>query len=76
MKKTSKQQQPKDFKTMLQKYLNIKGLDIVVILDDGTEVELFKNRALIDDMIVSLEKGKNELRIPLKNIKSVDCFAA
>lgn len=75
MKKTSKKPQ-KDFKTMLKKYLDIKGLDIVVVLEDGTEIELFKNRALIDDMIISLEKGKNELRIPLDKVKSVDCFAA
>ena len=76
MKNTPKNQTEKTFKSMLQKYLDIKGLDIVVVLEDGTEVELFKNRALVDDVIISLEKGKNEVRIPLSKIKSVDCFAA
>ncbi|PKL37558.1 MAG: hypothetical protein CVV44_14510 [Spirochaetae bacterium HGW-Spirochaetae-1] len=66
----------RDFREMLQKYLDIKGLDIIVVLDDGSEVELYKNRSLIDDMLVSLEKGKGEMRIPLSQIKSVDLFAA
>ena len=74
MKHSSKK--PKNFKTMLQKYLDIKGLDIVVILEDGTEIELYKNRMIINDAIITLEKGKEELRIPLSQIKSVDCFAA
>ena len=74
MKQSSKK--PRNFKTMLQKYLDIKGLDIVVILEDGREIELYKNRTIIDDTIITLEKGKGELRIPLSDIKSVDCFAA
>jgi len=74
MKYSSKKQ--KNFKTMLQKYLDIKGLDIVVILEDGTKIELYKNRTIINDTIITLEKGKEELRIPLSQIKSVDCFAA
>ncbi|MDR3237982.1 MAG: hypothetical protein LBT84_05715 [Spirochaetia bacterium] len=71
-----KNAQPKTFKTMLQKYLDIKGLDIVVVLEDGREIELYKNRTIINDAIITLEKGKDELRIPLSEIKSVDCFAA
>ena len=71
MKETSK-----NFKTMLKKYLAIRGLDIIVVLKDGTEIELFKNRELIDDVIVTLENGKDEKKINLSDIKSVDMFAA
>ncbi len=73
--KTSKTGQ-RDFKTALKRYLEIKGLDIVLVMDDGTEIELSKNRELIDDVIVSMERGNRETRIPLSRIKSVDCFAA
>ncbi len=66
----------RDFKEMLMKYINIKGLDIVVVLQDGTEVELLKNRSLIDDELISVEKGKGETRIKISQIKSVDLFAA
>jgi len=66
----------KSFRELLEKYLEFKGLDIIVILDNGQEVELYKNRELIDDVIVSLEKGKEERRIPLKQVVSVDLFAA
>ncbi len=66
----------RDFKEMLMKYINIKGLDIVVVLQDGTEVELLKNRSLIDDELISAEKGKGETRIKISQIKSVDLFAA
>jgi len=76
MKKSSSSKKTKSFKTMLQKYLDIKGLDIVVILEDGRKIELYKNRTIINDAIITLEKGKGELRIPLSEIKSVDCFAA
>ena len=77
MKNSSKNSKtPKSFKTMLQRYLDIKGLDMVEILEDGSEIELYKNRTIVDDVIITLEKGKGELRIPLSQIKSVDCFAA
>jgi len=65
-----------NFITMLKKYITIRGLDIVVILKDGSEIELFKNREIIDDAIITLEKGKGERKINLSDIKSVDLFAA
>ena len=65
-----------NFKITLKKYIAIKGLDIVVILKDGSKVELFKNREIIDDIIITIEKGKAEKKICLADIKSVDLFAA
>ncbi len=64
-----------DFKKLLEKYLKIKGLDIIVVLEDGSEIELSKNRIIVGDMIVTVDK-KQEERIPLARIKSVDLYAA
>jgi len=66
----------KSFKELLEKYLVVKGLDIIVILEDGTEVELYKNRELIDDVIITMDKNKREKRIPLSEVASVDMYAA
>jgi len=78
MKQAKRQgkKEPKGFRELLEKYLDIKGLDIVVVMEDGTEIELYKNRELTKDMIITLEKGKEEKRIPIKDIKTVDMFAA
>lgn len=66
----------KSFRELLEKYLDIKGLDIVVILNNGTEVELYKNREIIDDMIVTMDNYQNRQSIPISEVKSVDMFAA
>ncbi len=66
----------KTFRELLEKYLEIKGLDIVVILKDGREVELYKHREIIDDIIVAMDKSKKTQEIPIKDVKSVDMFAA
>jgi len=65
-----------NFRDTLEKYLDIKGLDIVVLLNDGNEVELYKNRMLIDDVIVTVDGSNKEFRIPISNIRSVDLYAA
>ncbi len=65
-----------DFKQLLDKYLSIKGLDIVVLLSDGKEVELNKNRHLEKNEIVFLDKFNKELRIPLSMVESVELYAA
>lgn len=58
MRKSGKRS--KSFKEMLEMYFQIKGLDIIVQLSDGKEIQLDKNRIIIDDMIVMVEKGKRE----------------
>jgi len=71
-----KNKKKKDFRELLEKYLQIKGLDIVVVLENGKEVELFKHRELIEDVIISLDKIYGRIEIPLKTVKSVDLYAA
>ncbi len=66
----------RDFKKMLKKYLGIKGLDIVIYLNDGKIIELEKNRHLVNNEIVIRDKRENELRIHLSSIKSVELYAA
>ena len=64
------------FRKLLSKYLDIKGLDIIILMEDGLEIELYKNRSIIDDEIVTFDKSNSEKRIPIAQIKSVDLFAA
>jgi hypothetical protein len=66
----------KNFKQLLAKYLDIKGLDIILVLDDGMEIELYKNRSIIGDMIVTFDLDNGEKQIPLKQVKHVDMYAA
>ncbi|MCP4136783.1 MAG: hypothetical protein GY754_37785 [bacterium] len=73
---TQAKKRKKSFKELLEKYLEVKGLDIIVVLEDGEEVELYKNRSLINDVIVTLDKWNNEKRIPLSEVISVDMYAA
>ena len=64
------------FRKLLTKYLDIKGLDIIIVMEDGCEIELYKNRSIIDDEIVTFDKSNSEKRIPIAQIKTVDLFAA
>jgi hypothetical protein len=66
----------KSFKQMLTKYLDIKGLDIILVLEDGKEIELYKNRSIVGDMIVTFDVDNGERKIPLKTVKHVDMYAA
>jgi hypothetical protein len=65
-----------NFKSLLNKYLDIKGLDIIVLLDNGKEIEIHKNRKLIKNEIVYSDNHNKELRIPIEKIKSIDLYAA
>jgi hypothetical protein len=65
-----------NFKKLLKKYLSIKGLDIVVYLNDGAIIELNKNRALVKNEIIIKDKNDREFRIQLSSIKSVELYAA
>ena len=71
-----KSKKSKNFKKLLSKYLDIKGLDIILVMENGIEIELFKNRSLENDEIVTFDKTHREMRIPIAQIKTVDLFAA
>lgn len=69
-------QKKQKFKTLLNKYLKIKGLDIIVIMKDGKEIELNKNRKLVNNDIIYRDKHNSESKIPISKIQYVDFFAA
>ncbi len=71
-----KRQAKQDFKSLLEKYLRIKGLDIIVNLNNGNTVELYKNRSLDKNSIIMINKLNEKVRIPLNEVKSIDLFAA
>jgi hypothetical protein len=64
------------FKKLLKKYLEIKGLDIIIYLHNGRIIELDKSRTLVKNEIVVIGKNNKKVRIPLSKIKSVDLYAA
>ncbi len=66
----------KKFKKLLEKYLAIKGLDIVIYLNNGRMIELNKNRMLKKNSIIVVDKNNKETKIPLSKIKKVDLYAA
>jgi hypothetical protein len=70
-----KKKNKNSFKRLLEKYLEIKGLDIIIILEDGCQIELYKNRRIVNDEIITADKNC-EKRIPISKIKSVDLYAA
>ncbi|MFW6365333.1 MAG: hypothetical protein ACOC2H_02530 [Spirochaetota bacterium] len=67
--------EPLPFKDMLSKYIDIKGLDIVVYLKNGSSIELNKNRDLVNDEIIMRDKRNSETRIPISHVSSIDLFA-
>lgn len=71
-----KKARKKNFKQLLTKYLDIKGLDIILVLEDGNEIELYKNRSIVGDMIVTFDLDNGEKQIPLQQVKHVDMYAA
>ncbi|HRX15399.1 MAG TPA: hypothetical protein P5123_03715 [Spirochaetota bacterium] len=71
----TRQKKPMGFKEMLDKYISIKGLDIVVHLKDGKSIELNKNRDLIEDEIVMFDKKNLETRIAIPDVSSIDLYA-
>ena len=73
MPRTKKKQ---SFKSLLDKYLAIKGLDIILLLKNGEKIELEKNRKMIRNEVVFYDANNNESRISLSCIQSVDFFAA
>jgi hypothetical protein len=65
----------KNFRYLLEKYLNVHGLDIIIKMTDGSEIELYKNRLLLNDILITMN-NHSEKRIHLSQIKSVDLYAA
>jgi len=64
------------FKKTLERYINYRGIDIVLHLKDGTVIELDKNRIMDGDVVI--KKGKEGIvaTIEIETISKADFFAA
>lgn len=65
-----------NFKKVLSRYVNYRGIDIVLYLKDGRVVELDKNRKIDGDAVIKNNKEGSILRIDLCDIKKAEFFAA
>ncbi|MCP5500836.1 MAG: hypothetical protein H7A25_13090 [Leptospiraceae bacterium] len=64
------------FKKVLSRYVNYRGIDIVLYLKDGSIVELDKNRKIDGDAVIKNEKDGNVFRIEFSTIQKAEFFAA
>lgn len=64
------------FKKTLERYINYRGIDIVLHLKDGSVIELDKNRLMNGDIVVKNDKDGVQIEIELENIQKADFFAA
>ena len=65
-----------NFKKVLERYVNYRGIDIVLHLKDGTIIELDKNRRLEGDVVIKNGKEGIVAKIELSTIQKADFFAA
>lgn len=75
-----KQQEKQDikkaaFKKTLSRYVNYRGIDIVLYLKDGTVIELDKNRRIDGDTVIKNEK-EGVRKIELASIKRAEFYGA
>lgn len=74
---TEKDLAKKKFERLLHKYISFRGIDIVLYLNDGSVIELDKNRSIEGNCIVKKNARQQvELTIPIDAIKKADFFAA
>ncbi len=65
-----------NFRKILSRYVNYRGIDIVLHLKDGSIIELDKNRRIDGDVVIKNGKEGVVARIELANIRKADFFAA
>lgn len=65
-----------DFRNQLRRFIPFRGIDIVLHLEDGSTLELDKNRQLEGDFIIKKNRSKTEMSIPLQDIIKADFYAA
>ena len=64
----------KEFEKQLLKYLQFKGIDISIQLDDGKIVHLNKNRSYANGYIINYPKKGIEEKISLKSIRKAEFY--
>ncbi len=66
----------KQFKATLERYINYRGIDIILTLKDGTVIELDKNRKMNGDVVIKNGDFGIEAEIEISSIQKADFFAA
>ncbi|EMK01611.1 hypothetical protein AB3N61_08555 [Leptospira sp. WS58.C1] len=66
----------KRFKDTLERYINYRGIDIILTLKDGTVIELDKNRKMNGDVVIKNGDFGIEAEIEISSIQKADFFAA
>ncbi len=64
------------FKNVLSRYVNYRGIDIVLYLKDGRVIELDKNRKMDGDSVIKNSRDGTIDKIALSDIKKAEFFAA
>jgi len=64
----------KEFEKQLLKYLQLKGIDISVQLEDGKIIHLNKNRTYTNGYIINYPKKGIEEKISLKSIRKAEFY--
>ena len=63
-----------EFEKQLLKYLQFKGIDISVQLEDGKIIHLNKNRTYTNGYIINYPKKGIEEKISLKSIRKAEFY--
>jgi hypothetical protein len=66
----------KQFKDTLERYINYRGIDIILTLKDGTVIELDKNRKMNGNVVIKNGDFGIEAEIEISSIQKADFFAA
>ena len=65
-----------EFKKQLMRYINFRGIDIVLHLKSGEVVELDKNRQIEGDHVIKSRRGGSDDSVHLDEILKAEFFAA
>ncbi len=66
----------REFLKQLSRYIQYRGIDIVLHMRDGSTVELDKNRRMDGRMIICHSRTGGQEFIPVDDIRSAEFFAA
>ncbi|EMJ77994.1 hypothetical protein LEP1GSC016_1001 [Leptospira borgpetersenii serovar Hardjo-bovis str. Sponselee] len=68
--------QAEKFKNTLARYIDYRGIDIILHLKNGTVIELDKNRRLNGDVVIKNGKSGVVAQIEISEIQKAEFFAA
>jgi hypothetical protein len=66
----------KEFEKQLKIYIQFKGIDISLYLEDGKIIHLDKNRSYDKGFIINMPKKGTIEKIPLKSVKKAEFYIA